>query len=1050
MNILEESSDHRTPVDYHLLLQEVKKIVEKAPPGLLEVSSSRVTFDIDAIAHRVASRYPKHALFFEPRREHLFVSTHLADLTAKTTFSDDILRLRASLYARFQAILPQDLRGATPDPASFLRKLFTPIQDFAQERKNVKKERDPQGLRYEKLNENFPLKKQRLHLRSKKTEQEPCLKGHKLTIQVDRLKDFASQITNGIVAFLQSQPACTPEDIEQVQQELERRSLKKDSDLSRLSEALVRHSLARIQRSAQIHYLHYLQRGLQDWHAPARKQPLPWLRTLTNRLEQLEAYIANPAREDTFYQVSYQQNTYNLRELFTRSDAFDTLPIITVIDGMLGEQSQSEREQKTFAFGVKLKLNGPVQVHSGGGKSVFEYYSALLNPDSDLYQQRERETQTSPRERQRFLEKVLKVALLYLFVFTNLDNADFDPTSEADHLLTVLRGENEQQKTALLAQLYKTLAGCKRRYIDPLRDMLAAFLHNQKIGLPRSDEALILSLHNTILADLDSIVTRYDFFQEDWPRNDGKDILKYVSVDKNGASSESLSRFPVTLTFETMYYDLAPQPAEKFTMSYQIERLLVLPIVFAPFIQAALDQNVEKFIPTRNIIFSYRQRDFHNDALQTFVYRCVYILLAYLFLKVLLDESIPQEQRRRTFLPIVCMHTKPEAVDASQLDQESFLHNFTKVLSHMLAEDYQASSQGLNLQSTNDRFKLPNALASLYNMLPRLFSPSALRSQHLPLDKLAIITVSSRKADLNQSSPDAYSSTIYGDVIGMEIQPDGSILASTLTTFSAISEAEPMYERPEVILEQVRTYAKQGYRHFLYVAQAPYTSTLHLPSADSRTKLYFMNESVIQAMRQVDANIKIYPIFCDKYHVVRQRTSSSAKNIPEQAEQEEGSAPVQEADSLYIDDLLELSTLANDKQKRTVTFFNVFNGLTVGRQEDLDLRLYNGVISYGTLVNMYEDTLYYQYIWQDLLGERTPGSLAVGLLDLLTLLHFMRYEKSRPDRFKLDPYSRIIGSESVGKRAIFPHATGTTRFNSLAFLTLVRSVLHTQHDERGE
>jgi len=682
MNTLGESSDHRAPVDYHLLLQEVKKNVEKVTGSLLQATSSRVTFDIDSIAYHVASHYPKNPLFFEPRKDNLFVSTYMADLLAKTAFTDDILQLRMSLYTRFQAALSPDSSGKSSDPIPFLRKLFTPIQDFAQEKKLTREGRDPQGLRYGKLNDNFTLKKQRLHLRGRKTEQEPCLKGHKLTIQVDRLKDFATQITNGIVTFLQSQPVCTPEEVEQVQQELQRRSLKKDSDLSRLSEALVRHSLARIQRSAQIHYLHYLQKGLQDWHAPTQTLPLPWLRTLTSRLEQLEKYIA--AHEDAFYNVSYQQHSFNLRDLLTRADAFDTLPVITVIDGLLGEQSQSEREQKTFTFGVKLKLNGPVQVHNGGGKSVFEYYSALLNPTSDLYQQRERETQTSPRERQRFLEKVLKVALLYLFAFTHLDNADFDPGTDADELLALFRGDDEQKKLDKLAQLYKTLVGCKKRYLDPLRDMLAAFLHNQKIGLPRYDEALILSLHNTIMADLDSIVTRYDFFQEDWMRNDGKDILKYVSVDENGASSESLCRFPVALTFETIYYDLAPQPAENFTMSYQIERLLVLPILFAPFEKTVLDQRVEPFIPARAIVLNYRQRHFPNDALQTFVYRCVYILLAYLFLKVLLDESIPQEQRRRTFLPIVCMHTKPEAIEASQLDQESFLHNFTKILSHML------------------------------------------------------------------------------------------------------------------------------------------------------------------------------------------------------------------------------------------------------------------------------------------------------------------------------------------------------------------------------
>lgn len=1045
MNTLEELADQRAPVDYHVLLQGVKRYIEKSTSSPFEITASRITCDIDAIAHQVASHYPRNAPFFQPRRDLLYVSTHLADLAARTAFSSDLMQLRASLYARFCSTLSSQ-QGTNADPATFVRKLFLPIQDFAWKNPQVTKERDPQGLRYEKLHERFPLKKQRLHLRTRKTEQEPCLKGHKLAIQIDRLKDFASQITSGIVAYLQGQSACMPEDIEQVEQELRRCSQKKDSDLSRLSEALVRHSLARIQRSAQLHYLHYLQKGLHDWPAPSSKQALPWLQTLTSRLEQLEAYIANPDRSDAFYGVEYQGHQYNLRDLFTRADAFDTLPIITVIDGTLGEESQSERAQKRFTFGVKLKLNGPVHAHGGGGKSVFAYYIALLNPASPLYQQREQETQASPRERQRLLEKALRVALLYLFVFSKLDQADFDPSGEADQLLTVLQSDDEQQKRETLTQLSQTLASCEQRYIDPVRTMLIAFLHNQKIGLPRYNEPLILSLRQTILAsDLDSIVTRYDFFQEDWTRNDGKDILKYVSVEHNGASSEALCRFPVTLTFETTYYDLAPQLAEHFNMAYQIERLLALPVVFAPFDSASLDQRTEKFIPARTIVFSYRQQDTQHNALQTFVYRCTYTLLVYLMLKILLDESIPPEQRRRTFVPIVCMHTRPEEVDASQLDQESFVHNFTKVLAHMLTEDYQANSQGVNVQSTDDRYKLPNALASLYNMLPRVFSPSALRSQHLPLDKLAILTVSSRKADLSQSSPEAYSATIYGDVIGMEKQADGSMLGRTLTTFSDNAEAVAMYQNPEVIIEQVRICFQQGYRHFLYVAQTPYTSTLHVPSAEAGTKLYFMNEAVIQAMRQVDESIKIYPIFCGNYHVVRQRSQTPARPAHNQAGSAEESAPVQEADSLYIDDLLELSALASDKHKRTVTFLNIFNGLTVGPKADLDTRLYNRVISYGTLVNMYEDTLYYQYIWQDLLGERTPGSLAVGLLDLLTLLHFMRYEKSKPDRFKLDPYSRIIGTESVGKRAIFPHATGTTRFNSLAFLTLVRSVLHIQH-----
>lgn len=1028
-NILEETSDNRAQISYHDLLSAIARSIEKQRDPLFTLSQTQIIFDVDKIASHIAAYYPANKLLFDPHRDNVFVSTHFANLDTKLAFTDDVLQLQTTLRERLLKAFSEMVQA--PNFPEYIRKLFTSIDEFAQDSQTP-------GLKYGSLSKTFPLKKQRLHLRTLKTDVEPCLKGHKLTIQVERLKDFSEQITQGLLAFLKTQQGCTEDDIAGVQQELERQKQKPTSDLNRLSTALVRHSLARLQRAAQLHYLHYLYQGIQEWHAPAQKGPLPLLHALFNRLQKLETYFGNPLQVDSYYQVSYQNASFNLRELFSRADAFDMLPIITIVEGLLGEHSEFEKAQKTFTFGLKLKLNGPVQVHGGQGESVFDYYLALLNPNSALYKQREQETASDTRERQRFLEKVLRVAVLYSFAFNGINDDQFDPLATADRLLQVLREGDERQKTAALAQLYQDILMSKTQYIDPLRKMLVAFLHNQKIGLPRYEEPLTLSLHREILAsDLDSLVTRHHFFQEDWERNDGKDVLRYVSVEGDSAGSEALCRLPITLIFETTYYDLDQRPPEAFTMSYSTAGLVVLPVAITPFEKDQPDSRQAPFLPPKNVMLSYRQQDsaLGSKANKLFAYRFTYALLAYLFLKLILDESVPQDRRRRAFLPIVCFHTKSEAVDADQLDTEAFLHNYSKVLAHMLAEDYQASSQGLDLRTTvrGDRYKLPNALASLYNTLPRSFSPQAVRISNPPLDKLAIITVSSRRADLNRSSPHAYSSTIYGDVIGMERRTDGSIRARILTTFSETAESVPMYDHPEVIIEQVRTCHQQGYRHFLYVAQAPYTSTLHLPSSDARTELYFVNESVIRAMRQAGEGTKVYPIFCDKYYVVRQRRSTGQKGTQE------------EPDSLYIDDLGELSKLAADKSKRTLIFFNVFNGLTVSKKDDLDQRIYNGVVSYGTLVNMYEDTTYYQYIWQDLLGERTPGSFSTTLLDFLTLLHFMRYEKNRPDRFKLDPYSRIMGNDSIGKCAIFPHMLSGTRFNSLAFLTLVRSVLQTKH-----
>ena len=148
------------------------------------------------------------------------------------------------------------------------------------------------------------------------------------------------------------------------------------------------------------------------------------------------------------------------------------------------------------------------------------------------------------------------------------------------------------------------------------------------------------------------------------------------------------------------------------------------------------------------------------------------------------------------------------------------------------------------------------------------------------------------------------------------------------------------------------------------------------------------------------------------------------------------------ADSLYIDDIGELTTVSNDPSRRSQIFFNLFNGIKVNPNA-----IYNGVMSYATLINVYDnDPTYDQYIWNDLLNTSIPESLKKEILDFMTLFHFSRYEKAsqqnNPVGFKLDPYTDIIGDTSVGALSIYPNMNGRARFNALAFLTVVRAVMH--------
>lgn len=132
---------------------------------------------------------------------------------------------------------------------------------------------------------------------------------------------------------------------------------------------------------------------------------------------------------------------------------------------------------------------------------------------------------------------------------------------------------------------------------------------------------------------------------------------------------------------------------------------------------------------------------------------------------------------------------------------------------------------------------------------------------------------------------------------------------------------------------------------------------------------------------------------------------------------------------------MELNNLVKDSSKKTVVFFNLFNGKQIERDDDC---FYNGVISYSTLLNMYQNILDDADIYSGLIDD-TP--LKNDLLQYITLFHFSRYEARQEISLKLDPYKNIIGEESLGVLSLFNHMTGNTEFNSLAFLTEVKKAL---------
>ncbi len=1046
MSSIEYDAQHLSPVNYQELLEAIQAEMQKQTQArdagqgkeylFLSSSPYTLTFDIDAIAEAVAKTFDHSIRYpFELRDGLKHASVHTLEVDDKKEFSQC---LRETIFSEVRTQLAKRM-GKSLGHRSLIthaQNLLTPIDAFTKDYVS--------GLSYP-ITKKHPLEKRNLHASSKNDQGDLWLKAHKLTLTVSNITSFVPQIAQSITEYIEQYNGCDEDDIADVRENLASAEMQPKSNLNQLKDIIIKDSVARIHREARVAYMEYIAEsmkvGLRTVYKQVKKETVDnvqssilLLSNLVSRLRVLDEYFRTPGKAYGDYTVFFQQNEHNLQDILSRSDAFNPLPIIGEIDGFLGETTDQQRQSKTFTSGVKIKLNGPVHNHGGGGKSVFDFNTTLLDPTSPQFQTRDQ----AAKRKTTFREKVLRIAVLYCFVFIEMENPQFQPVSYfEEHLLPALRSNDETHLNTVLKQLKRTVTHPSViQNLRILHDAIVDFLKRTSTDPTQPPYSGALTLDKSILTKDVNQIIQGNFFQDVFDSRNGKNALKYITITKNVPSAETLSKLSLTMKFEPIYYSSTVQEPNMFMMSTHTEGIQVLPTFLCPVDQDAPARYGDVYKNIKRIALYYRHHNIDGRSTRAFVYRFTYTLLAYTVIK-LFAESLPEQQRSLLFAPIICLHAqKEQAVDekSDKYDDETFMHSLSKQIAHMLGEDYMSASQGFFLDTVQKKnYNLNNALYSLYSSLPHTFETTHIASTSTAhhLKKLAIIVVTSRKSDENLKNSEAYISTLIGKVIGIERTDNENVIVRTLNTFSANQHSKDLYRSPNVIIEQVKKYHKQGYEHFLYVAHAPYSSTLNVSDADGED-LYFMNGDVIRAMRSVDSRIKIYPAFCSKYFVIDHHKTGQKKQ------------ELLRADSLYIDDVGELTTVSNDPSRRSQLFLNLFNGITVNPNA-----VYTGVMSYSTLINVYaNDPTYDQYIWSDLLSPSEPNSMKAEILDFITLLHFSRYEKAsqqeNPVGFKLDPYTDIIGDDGVGARSIFPHMDGHSWFNSLAFLTVVRAVMHTK------
>lgn len=1007
VNILGEGDNGLTRLDYSNLLANIVQVLTEQPlKNYLNLSpdGKQLVIDIDEIAAKVSALNcvnPLGAATFNTK-----CATLNLNLDSRQTFRAQIQQIRDILTQNIETSI-----NSIP-LQDFIKQLTTALTEFQGNSQKI-------GFHYSFNKRYENLQKNRLSLQRDTQKSTALLKCHKLTITVDNTNQFNQDLENSLKNFIELN-FHSEEQKEILGYILEDRceDLKNNKDdLYRLKCLMDTEAIGKLQRQAKIVYLEYLEEHL------GHHQNLIYLQDLIRRLRLIEDYINDISKEDGYYQVNYAGVSVNYKDIFSRSEAFDELPIIPLIVGYLGETTEETSGKRQFIFGLKLKLAGKVQAQ--GGKSVINYYLDLLNPDSPEHQ--ERLADNSRKEY--FVRKVLRILLLYYFVFASFDPSasDYHPEQDLDYnpvqrfdeqVLPIFKDSDETKKQRILMAMIRGLKSYKiDTKVDKLKNLLTHFLKRKSVSPSRS-YPLQISVKTGILETDYTKINQTDTFFKTVLRENPKAALKYISVGKASVDNRSLYSISANLKIDEIHY-FSTEDQQSFTMSYDLREVYTIPVVVTPKHEDCSKILDDNFKQQKLLVFTYnyqrlREKILNNLQSSTaFTYQFTFELLAYIFLKILLDAS-----KRRLFVPILRLHLSDSQEPAPE---EKFMRSIFSVLSHLMNEKHRSNSQGFCIKTVNP-YKLKNGLSSLYSILPKTFNLSQPTTEP-QLNQLAIIVVSSRECDRTGSS-DHKIANLMGEMIGINRQKDGTVRLYMIGTFSDNYNQQEIHSHPDVLIDQVNQLYQKGYRHFLYIAKSPYSQTLNMTKKQEDEELFFMSKSVIRALKGEREDLKIYPIFFDKYYAVK------LDKIP--------------SSSLYIQDISELETLVKDPSKQAVVFFNLFNGIQVGND-----KYYNGVISYATLLNIYEGILDDKDIRMALMYD---NSLKNELLEFLTLFHFSRYEadssKSKNISLKLDPYTKLIGENSVGALSRFNHINSYAVFNSLAFLTEVKKVLNIE--ESGE
>jgi hypothetical protein len=1000
MNILETDLGHLAALDFDQIISDIARALKKHE--LFSLSTDKRCLLINA--HQVAASV-RNTMSPLGSGDAEYASIHFSD-TFRPKFDKRIKDFGDYIQKKLQTVL-----GSEGNVNAFT----TPLENW---KLPLSANRSGKlGFQYG-FRKQTNVQKQRISLRKKDAlkPEEPVIRFHKIQIKTGNIGNFEKLVIDSLRRYIQTDlPPSSSEELNDLLEEFEEKpgSL---SQLDALRRLVSKETIGKLKREGQICYLQYLRDFLAD------VKDIELIDDLVRRLRLIEAYLVDSEREDARYSINYGNQSFDIRDIFSQANVFESrLPIIPRMDGSLGHSFDPTSFESQHVFGIQMKLNGPVNAYQVD--SSFDYQLQFLDPARHKGFL-DRSTYGAINQRRRALETLI----LFVMVFHNFGNAEHDPIAWFEtEILPILQLSDDSQKKAVFSESLKWLKTEMPPKLGRLREVLRNGLKRKHHGGQKEFPVRLAIKKGLLETNPDKILDQGQFFPNfisDGRESKVRSALRYVAVIPDEVETDCFVSIDATITISDFQAYAVNNP-EPFDIEYLIEGIEALPVLIAPN-----DTDLD-FTEYKLIHVSYdagqARKILQAENYDSFVYSFSFLLILYMALEAVLKD-LPSE----TFMPILRLGNSGQD---DTLSEDDYFYSVSKILEHMLGESFRTSSQNFNVKgmATKDHkgqwkykngaeYKIDNGLTSLYSALPKKFT---FASTYIDVGKVAIIVVTSYVSDTAQGNPRRRETTL-GEVISIAPLASGQCRIESLRTFTSNIDSARKFEELPVLTDQMSNLYEAGYRHFLYIAQAPYSSTLNLTGGEKDDDLYFMSRRIIQKLKELHSDAKIYPCFYDKYYMVKL---------------------VEVVNALYIHDTVALQSV---ERPQSLVFFNLFNGIQV----DPLKHFYSGVVSYSTLLNTYTGILDDQDILKGLILDGEPGTLKGTLLNYLALFHFYRYEATKTSKraitFKLDPYESIVGTDSVVKLSIFEGMRKNTKFNMLAFLAEVRAVLKASTPRKKE